>query len=44
VAATEQELEYTSHVLQLQYVKPQAAGAEGGAEASANKPVADIAL
>ncbi|MGG1954798.1 hypothetical protein [Enterobacter cloacae] len=30
--ATEQELEYTSRVLQLQYVKPQAADAAPKAE------------
>ncbi len=36
VDATEQELEYTSRVLQLQYVKPQAADAapKSGAEAA----------
>jgi hypothetical protein len=47
VAATEQELEYTSHVLQLQYVKPQAAEAAPQAELkpqAESKPVADIAL
>ena len=47
VDATEQELEYTSRVLQLQYVKPQAADAAPKAELkpqAENKPVADIAL
>lgn len=47
VDATEQELEYTSRVLQLQYVKPQAADAAPQAELkpqAENKPVADIAL
>jgi len=48
VDATEQELEYTSRVLQLQYVKPQAA-ADAAPKAelkpqAENKPVADIAL
>ena len=48
VDATEQELEYTSRVLQLQYVKPQAA-ADAALKAelkpqAENKPVADIAL
>ncbi|KAI3489330.1 hypothetical protein L1887_46375 [Cichorium endivia] len=47
VSATEQELEYTSRVLQLQYIKPQAADAAPKAELKPqpeNKPVADIAL
>lgn len=47
VEATEQELEYTSRVLQLQYVKPQAADAAPQAELkpqAESKPVADIAL
>ena len=47
VDATEQELEYTSRVLQLQSVKPQAADAAPQAELkpqAENKPVADIAL
>lgn len=47
VEATEQELEYTSRVLQLQYVKPQAADAAPKAELkpqAESKPVADIAL
>ncbi len=49
VEATEQELEYTSRVLQLKYEKPQAPDAAPQPEAQAtsqpeSKPVADIAL
>jgi malate dehydrogenase (quinone) len=49
VAATEQELEYTSRVLQLKYEKPQAADVAPQAQPQAkpqpeSKPVADIAL
>ncbi len=50
VAATEQELEYTSRILQLKYEKPQAADVapkaepQGKPQPAVNKPVADIAL
>lgn len=48
VAATEQELEYTSRVLGLKYEKPKAADpapqAQGTGPQTESKPVADIAL